>query len=321
MKKKCSFILFLVSLLPHSVMASEALSAMTLIQNMSDAMHHKSYSGDFVYLHSDQLESMSITHIRSATGVKERLYSLNGEAREVFRDDENLTCVWPGSKKIIKDEVKKSSFSPLWIPDDVKRLAKFYQFELVGADRVADRNASILKIKPKDGMRYGMQIWVDTAEGFLLKSLLMSSNGDVLEQVMFTKIESIAEEQISAMSLLATPAQSDFSLVQSHSNVSGTMIMPDKSWNIEVLPKGFWLESSYRKPSTKGQSVYHMVFTDGLASLSVFIEKQSTESLMGSSSMGAINAYGAIINGYSVTAVGEVPQATVKHLVSSIYHE
>ncbi len=301
--------------------SNEASDAIAQIQKMSDAMHNSSYSGDFVYLHASQLESMSIQHVKFKDGIRERLFSLNGEAREVFRDDENLTCVWPGSKKIVRDKTRKSSFSPLWIPDDVTRLAKFYDFKMIGKGRVANRLGNVISIKPKDAMRYGMQIWIDIKQGYLLKSILLNQEGKVLEQVMFTTIKTIENPEIAAMSL--KPAlESGYKLVSSHTSAIDNRMMPDSSWKMDKLPVGFWQESAYKKPTLNGVGfINHLIFTDGLASLSLFIEKQTDDSLMGSSSMGAINAYGIIVNGYSVTAVGEVPQKTVKQLVSSIYYE
>lgn len=304
-----------------TVSANQAAEAIGQIQKMSDAMHKKSYSGDFVYLHGMQLESMSIQHVQTKDGLKERLFSLNGEAREVYRDDENLICVWPGSKKIIRDDSRKSSFSPLWIPDDVIRLTKFYNFKIIGMDRVANRLGKIVLIQPKDEMRYGMQIWVDDKDGFLLKSALLNNKGEVLEQVMFTQIKQLPNPELAGMGLM--PKQkTGYNVLSSHSSTQDNRMMPDSAWKIEKIPVGFWMESAYKKPSSQDDSfVHHMVFTDGLSSLSLFIEKQTNDSLMGSSSMGAINAYGIVANGYSVTAVGEVPAMTVKQLVSSIYHE
>ncbi len=303
------------------VSANEASMAIAQIQKMSDAMHNSSYSGDFVYVHGMQLESMRIQHVKTKKGIRERLFSLNGEAREVFRDDENLTCVWPGSKKVVQDKSRKVSFSPLWIPDDVTRLAKFYNFKMIGQERVANRLGNIVLISPKDDMRYGMKIWVDEEQGYLLKSVTLDKEGNVLEQVMFTQINTIENPELVAMTL-KPDLKKEYSMVSSLSSAQDNRMMPDSAWKMDKPPLGFWQESAYKKQSLNGDGfIHHMVFTDGLVSLSLFIEKQTSDSLVGSSSMGAINAYGIIVNGFSVTAVGEVPQKTVKKLVSSIYYE
>ena len=106
--------------------------AMEWVQKMSDAMRNLNYRGNFVYLHENQLESMQIEHFRDNKGEKERLLSLNGEAREVIRDDQSLTCIWPSSREVVVDLSRKNSYSPIFIPDDIKRLEKFYAMKLLG---------------------------------------------------------------------------------------------------------------------------------------------------------------------------------------------
>lgn len=313
---------FLVSgLLILPANANDASRAMKLIQNMSDAMHQKNYSGDFVYVNGDQLESMTISHMRLDNGVKQRLLSLNGEAREVIRDDENLTCVWPDSKKVVQDNRNDNTFSPLWIPEDVERLSKFYDFRIIGEDRVADRQCIVLTVIPKDKMRYGMKIWIDDKEHYLLKSLLSTADGQILEQMMFTRISS---KPVGEELNLAIPAKipQSFELVASHTVAKNEQSLPDNRWKFNQLPQGFWMDTAYKKPSeVDGEFLHHLVFTDGLASVSLFIEKQTKQSLLGKSSMGAINAYGILINDYAVTAVGEVPEQTVQQLVTAVYYE
>ena len=95
---------------------------MDWIQRMSDAMRNLNYVGTFVYLHNNRLEGMRISHYKDGQGEKERLISLNGEAREVIRDNQNLTCIWPSSQKVIVDVSRKNSFSPIFIPEDIARL-------------------------------------------------------------------------------------------------------------------------------------------------------------------------------------------------------
>ena len=125
-------------------------SAMHWVQKMSDAMRNLNYQGDFVYLHSTGLEGMQIAHYKDASGEKERLVSLNGEAREVIRDNQNLTCIWPSSRKVIVDISRKNSFSPIFIPEDIARLEKFYDMKLLGDDRIANMDAVVVHIDTRD---------------------------------------------------------------------------------------------------------------------------------------------------------------------------
>ena len=295
--------------------------AMDWVQKMSDAMRNLNYKGDFVYLHQNRLEGMQISHYRDDNGEKERLISLNGEAREVIRDNQNLTCIWPSSRKVIVDVSRKNSFSPIFIPDDIARLEKFYEMKLVGEDRVADMNAVIVHIDPRDQYRYGMKFWINKDNGLMMKSRLLDENENVIEEVMFTRLE-LYEGADGPVIDTMPPIDDNFTLVRYHSGENATDTNVDEAWQLAEVPGGFWRESVVRRKIPNSEDyVQQMVYTDGLASLSVFIEKKSDLTQGGVSSMGAVNAAIRILDDYSVTAIGEVPAITVQQVAESVAYQ
>ncbi len=296
-------------------------SAMDWIQYMSDAMRNLNYRGNFVYMHGNHLESMSISHMKDESGEKERLLSLNGEAREVIRDDKNLTCIWPSSRKIVVDFSRKNSYSPIFIPDDVKRISKLYDINLLGSDRVANQQTQVIEIKPRDEYRYGFKFWVNSDNGLLLKSNLVGENSHVVEQVMFTSLDLLEEgDQIDVNDI--PPIDDNYTMVRYHSGENSGNIVGEISWQITAMPEGFRQESILkREDSASGKFFHQMVYTDGLASLSIFIEKQSNQTHLGKTSMGAVNAFIRVMNDYSVTAIGEVPAVTVQRMAEAITYQ
>ena len=284
-------------------------------------MRNLNYRGDFVYVHENLLESMQISHYRDAHGEKERLISLNGEAREVIRDNQNLTCIWPSSRKVVVDLSRKNSFSPIFIPEDIARLEKFYVMKLLGKDRVANMNAVVVHIDPKDKYRYGMKFWINEDNGLMMKSSLINENGKVVEKVMFTSLELFEGDEKPVIDTMPKIDES-FTLVRYHSGDSSKSFAADNSWQLGRTPGGFWRESVMkRKIPDSDYFVHQMVYTDGLASLSVFIERQTGVTSQGGSSMGAVNAFIRILNNHSVTAIGEVPAATVKEIAESVSYQ
>jgi sigma-E factor negative regulatory protein RseB len=302
--------------------ASTQDDAMQWIQKMSHAMQQYSYKGHFVYLHDGQLESMSIVHVKDAQGNRERLVSLNGEAREILRDNKNLTCIWPSSKQVVVDQVRQTNdVSPIWIPEDVKRLSKYYEFTMSGSDRIADHKAVVVSIQPKDEFRYGMKVWLDIDTGLLVQSSVLNGKGDSVEQVMFTDLNLLNDEQQKAFSVLPKIDDS-YALIRSHQGADGNRVSSDDKWQIKSLPGGFWLETSFRKKMTASEDfTQHMILTDGMASVSVFIEGVNDQQLIGESSMGAVNAYGTHYNKFSITAIGEVPAITVQTIANAVVYE
>jgi sigma-E factor negative regulatory protein RseB len=295
--------------------------AMDWVQKMSDAMRNLNYRGDFVYVHENQLESMQISHYRDADGEKERLISLNGEAREVIRDNQNLTCIWPSSRKVVVDLARKNSFSPIFIPEDIARLEKFYVMKLLGKDRVANMNAVVVHIDPRDKYRYGMKFWINEDNGLMMKSSLINENGKVVEQVMFTSLELFEGDEKPVIDTMPK-IDENYTLLRFHSGDSSKSFAADNSWRLGRTPGGFWRESVMKRKIPGSEDFVHqMVYTDGLASLSVFIERQSGIASQGGSSMGAVNAFIRIVKNHSVTAIGEVPAVTVKEVAESVSYQ
>ena len=88
------------------------------------------------------------------------------------------------------------------------------------------------------------------------------------------------------------------------------------------MPKGFRL-SAYiaRQAVMRKRPVEHLVYTDGLAAVSVFVERlgEGDKSFMlGPSRMGAVNALGSRVDGYQVMTVGEVPAETIALIGGSV---
>jgi len=309
----------LALILQHSaVHAGTGNEAMDWVQKMSNAMQEMSYQGRFVYLHNGQLESMSVVHVRDGQEVRERLMSLNGEAREILRDKNNLTCVWPSSQQVVVDPVSGANKSPLWIPDDVRRLDKFYQFVVQGKDRIADHSAVIVAILPRDEFRYGMKVWVAEQHGLLLQSILFDEKGGLSEQIMFTELALLDSDDVPTFNILPELAEG-YALIRSHSGSGNGHEPGDRRWQLSAIPRGFHIESSFQKlMPDNNNAVQQMVLSDGLASVSVFIEKLVDQSMLGESSMGAINAFTTEYQGFSVTAIGEAPPVTVRTIAEAV---
>ncbi len=309
---------FLALFFSTSSLADTGKDAINWVQKMSSSMQDLSYKGHFIYLHNNQLESMSVLHVNDAMGQRERLVSLNGEAREILRDNSTLTCIWPSSRQVVVDQSNPKGVSPLRIPENVERLAKYYRFSFLGRDRIADQPAVIVSIKPLDPYRYGMKIWIQEHNGLLLQSSFQDEQDQPMEQVMFTEMTLLGKDEIKTLSVLPE-IDSGFALIRSHDGKDYSRLPADTQWHSKQIPEGFELQSAFqRKMMNSDNLTQQMVFSDGMASVSVFIEKASKKGLSGESSMGAVNAFSTKYRDYTITAIGEVPAITVKTISQSI---
>ncbi len=219
------------------------------------------------------------------------------------------------------DSSRKNSFSPIFIPDDIARLEKFYHLRLLGEDRVAGAETVVVHIDPRDEFRYGMKFWINSANGLMMKSSLLDENGREIEQVMFTSLtvyDDPAELEFDTMPQI----DDGYTLVRYRRGDDDEPGEADNAWQLTRAPGGFWRESVLkRRVPESGQTIRQMVYTDGLASLSIFIERQTNGTQQVETSMGAVNAYMRVLAGHSITAIGEVPAITVRQVAEAVtYH-
>ena len=326
MRYRLSYPLMLVLLLPFSLAARAAsdAEALTWLQDMAMAMQQQSYRGRFVFAHDGRLDSLSLLHVSDGKGIRERLLSLNGEAREVLRENENLTCVWPGSRQVIIDRFTAASarrLSPIWVPKDLQRLQNHYRFAVEGRDRIADLPAVIVSITPNDELRYGMKLWIAEDNKLMLQSMLLDEMGQKLEQVMFVEIDLLQPGDAALLTVLPR-IDSSYARVQSHTGDNTAAVTADPRWQFDELPEGFRLEAAYRKQRVDDEGfVQQMVLSDGMSSVSVFIEPATDVALDGATSLGAVNAFGLRRGDIDITAIGEAPQETVKRIAESVFRQ
>jgi sigma-E factor negative regulatory protein RseB len=307
---------FAALIFDQTALADDDLSPRQWLERMMDAVQQLSYQGTFVYLHDNQLETMRIVHAVDKDQVRESLTSLNGTPREVMRDDESVTCVIPESNEVSVDRRPPSDKFLNLLPDDLEQLEDHYTFHALGNSRIANHQAKIVTIIPKDRLRYGYRFFLDADTGLPLKSDLITELGEVVEQTMFTDL------QVGIAEINDPYHRKSLFTYQLKNNVDASDGLDDNyvsRWVFQRLPSGFKMSLKHHLPDPDGhEPIEQYVFTDGLGSLSVFVEnarQSESGALDGVSRLGAINAWGGKIDGYQVTAVGEVPAVTLLGVV------
>lgn len=292
----------------------------TLIRSMVEATKALNYDGLFVYKRDTQMDAMRIIHKNTGMSETERLVSLSGPPREVIRDGSRVTCVFADDKAVMVERRQPRDFFALGLSEPVEHLTAYYAFNLEGTDRVAGRTAQIINIVPKAADRYSYRLWIDKDTNFLLRSVILDRNGHPLEEVQFIQIA--INTDIPEQSLSAEVAGGGFTwYTNSDAETDRDMPKDDHDWSVNWLPVGFEMKNNrVQHMSASEMPVKHMVYSDGLAMVSVFVEKLmgSAQPLQGYSSMGAVNAYSRVTDNYQITVVGELPQPTVRQIAASV---
>lgn len=287
---------------------------------MSDASKTLNYDGIFVFMRGDRMDAVQILHKYDNRGEREKIVSLTGYAREIIRNNQTVTCIFPDTQEVMVEKAKADNFSSR-LPQAIEVVADFYDFVMVGEERIAGRDAWIINISPKDSYRYGYRLWIDKDSKLLLKSELRDENQIPIERVMFTRL--MVHESMDDALFEPSISGSGYTWYQYTQDTGNRGVANNvrQRWQATWLPAGF-SQSDYDATgmSSGDIDVEHMIYSDGVATVSIFIEKldQSDTSTMGPSKMGGMNVYAKVADGYQVTAVGEVPQATVKQMVDSV---
>ncbi|MBN8440435.1 MAG: MucB/RseB C-terminal domain-containing protein [Thauera sp.] len=276
------------------------------------------YSGTFTYQSRGMFETSRIAHTVDAAGEHERLEVLDGSPREVIRSGDEVRCVLPDQKMVIVDQPGGRRAFPARLPAGFVNLAESYRIRKGEAGRVAGYEAQSIILEPRDDLRFGHVLWAEAQSGLLLKSRMLDERGEVIEQFAFNDVRigvAVDREQLKSR-FVHDPG---WRVV----NARGSEVPKDEAgWVLRSSLPGYALMSVMKRPLGRERGeVIHMVYGDGLAAISVFIEPQGTQGASGASATlatGAINIYKRSVNGHLVTALGEVPLRAVQRVADGI---
>lgn len=300
------------------------------VQRMNGALASSNYDGVFIHQYGDHREMLRIVHRIKDGRRSERLVSIDGQGREFIRDGNQTTYYFPDRRVAIIFERRPANVGFIGgLPSLNGEVPSSYEVRNVDRGRMHSFTVRQIWVTPRDAFRYGYKLWIDEASAMPVKTQLVDASGRVLEQVIFATLD--------------TPAQIADELLKPSLNTDGFKWMkrtpsevrpPDPlAWSVQALPPGF-------RRSTEGvgslpglpRPASHLMFTDGVAIVSVFIENSdkpgetrartpaglAPQNPVGAAQIGAASAFTVSIGGHRVTAVGEVPPATVKAIAESL---
>ncbi len=295
-----------------------AQSPQDWLARMAEAVELLNYEGTFILMQEGSVESLYIIHRHEGGKVSERIVSMDGAGREIIRHEDEVTCILPDKRSVLIEQRKDVNPLLSALPNYSDKLEQHYAVALSRRGRVAGRMTQVIRIQPRDSYRYGYRLWLDEATAMPLKSQLKDENDEIVEQILFTSIA--MPEFIPQAALEPTIDTAGFTWYRPRTN-SASPQTGAVAWRAAQLPSGFELSASTVKVMAGSEyPVQHLVYSDGLAAVSVFIEdpKTDTEPMAGFARMGSANAFSLRMRGQQVTAVGEVPRRTVESIATSL---
>ena len=308
--------LVLLALLPAPAWAEDAAD---WLQRAATAARQQTYAGTLVYQHAGRSETSRLLHMVDEKGEHEKLVNLDGPAREVIRNNEQVRCYYPDAKIIrVEPRTYRNAF-PSLLPQQLDTLAGYYFFRKAEIARIAGVETQAILFEPKDGMRYGHKLWADMTTGLLLKAQLLNEHNAPIDQFAFTDIQIGIKIERDSVRPTYAPPPTDWQMRES---LASDVVQQDTGWTVKDLPPGFSkIVEGYRTLRGKVGPVVHIVYTDGLVAVSVFVEPMpQTPQPVGLSQQGGINVYSRQLDDHLVTVLGETPGTTVRQIAYSVAH-
>jgi sigma-E factor negative regulatory protein RseB len=309
--------------------AAETQEAQLLLKKIQAAAQRLNYTGTFIYQQGTLMRTSRITHLLEGRNEIEKLEVLDGRPREFIRTNEDITCYIPETRTLLVEKRVTKDVFPAIIATNPVALAQHYEIKKGETGRIAGYECQAVVLEPKDGLRYGYKLWAEKSTGLLLRAQTLNDKNEVIEQIAFTQlgIGNIDRRQV----------RPSFINVNGWRVENAVMRPVDLSnWIVKSLPPGFTRIQELRRmisdtpaqdeASTAAQEntratqreVSQIVFSDGLAAISIFIEPGSQSRTEGSLQQGATNIIGKRLGDYWLTIVGEVPPTAIRQIANSI---
>lgn len=305
-------VLIVLSLGSEPTLADEEVGAW--LDRMSRAVDSLNYRGTLVHMRNGHVDTLRIIHRADEDGIRERIYSLDGQPREILREGNQVRTLLEGNQPLVVQGRIGARLLPNLPINQRSSPILAYRMRFDGTERVAGMNTRVIEIRPRDRFRYGHRFWLEERTGMLLRSALLDHSGRHLQKLTFVDIElgvPISDRELAPAIEVRDAPESTMDEQSVSPPVAGSDLR-EATWTPARLPDGFRLANVGRGVGADGRTFEHLLFSDGLTSFSVYVEEAGDRSASERiEAIGPVHVYTGMLEQYRVTVVGEVPPATV----------
>lgn len=289
------------------------------LTRMHEASRQRAYMGTLVVSAGSAMSSSRIWHVCDGTQQMERVETLTGAPRTTVRHNNEVVTFVPESKTAWVEKRESLGLFPELLRTPSNQIPEFYGVRESAAERVAGHLADVVEITPKDPLRFGYRIWSEKKTGLVVKMQTLGEQGAVLEQVAFTELQLDAPVRMDKLKRL----MNDTKGYELHKPVLRKTTPEAEGWRLKEPVPGFLPMSCHTREtegSAPGAAPMQWVFSDGLASVSLFVETYdpARHTQEKAAVMGATHSVTRRAGAHWLTAMGEVPSATLRRFALAL---
>jgi sigma-E factor negative regulatory protein RseB len=308
---------FAGGLIAEEPIKNEVLDAWQVLEKSALAARELNYEGQFSYINGEQTRTVEIKHMNYGGREVARNIVLDDNQREVYSQGNNIVIIQPTSNNVIIKKRHGKNLFPAMLPTNLSTIKANYKARLAGTEFVAEREAQVVELVPSDAYRYRYKIWSDTKFGLILKMALLNAENKTLEQIYFN--------QLSMLNSQNNPNWFEPKIDMNKSYVTEEESLVTRVANDRIvttdLPAGYrQVDHIQRAVHGKKTMVDQLIFSDGIGSVSLFIEPltKGQRPKKGHMLMGSTNMCANVVDGHQIIVVGEVPEKTVRTIAKAV---
>lgn len=293
------------------------------LARMHEASRHRAYTGTLVVNAGSALSASRIWHVCDGRQQMERVETLTGAPRSTFRHNTDVVTFLPEDRVAWKGKQDSLGMFPELLRTPDNSIPEFYGVREEGSERVAGHPTDVVHIEPRDSLRFAYRVWSEKKTGLVVKLQTLGEKGKVLEQVAFSELQLDAPVSMDKLKRL----MSDTKGYQVQQRVVRKTAAEAQGWRLKesvpgFRPMGCHTQESVDSSDDTASVSMQWVFSDGLASVSIFVEpfdatRHGEESV---SVMGATHSLARRHGDHWVTVLGEVPQETLRRFAGQLEH-
>ncbi|ENM5779818.1 sigma-E factor regulatory protein RseB [Vibrio mimicus] len=295
-----------------TVAFAEDESAEALLFQMNEASQHLNYELSYILVKKNSIEPLLYRHSRQDDQQLAHLVYLSGPVREVIRRGDEVSYIEPGVEPFTIESGNMVAPTIPMLNTDIGELSRYYDFVKVGRAREAGAACQVLRVVPKDGLRYSYVVWVDEKSRLPLRADLLDRDGEVLEQ--YRTISFSLSDRLAEIMAVLNKAQLPEVLKLPKGSVQETF------WQVTWVPEGFKAMelNRYRMAMTE-RLVESQMYSDGLFNFSVYVSASDNYSLKGQLVRQGRRTLHSLVKGENeISVVGDIPPATAQRIAQSV---
>jgi len=299
--------------------ASPGNDPLAWLQRAADSARTTTFAGTVVHMTGERTSTSRITHIFLAGSEHEKIESLDGPRREIVRHNEDLQCFYPDAKTVRLDRRVTARFFPAVLSGPATSVAENYTVKLGEVERVLGQDCRWIHLDPRDTLRYAQRLCAELGSGLVMRARTLGKKGQVIEQFTFTDLRMGPQVSRSEVKSTFYSQSKDW---RTDSQPRDEVKEVDTGWTVTALPPGFRkVKEMARKMPGREKPVSQIVYSDGVAYFSVFVEPVAPGVRVAESTQteeGDLSVFVGPVGESQVTVLGEVPPATAQQVGRSV---